>query len=317
MKYKLLVSMVRHELRLLLRSKWLMNFMILFIFLSGLLYFYGLNSVKLDPIKVSYGLESVNKNIDTMGINPEWYGLKEMKEETRSTDQIRQSAYNRSIAMLINLSLWLMPIICLILGTNSIIADKESGRFALFKTYQISYWYYMLSKFISLVLSMFVALGLSYGLFGFIFSIIGKSFEASIYQIFISVNILLVITFSSAALIVGALSKTRMQGLSCSLFFWSIALFGYEFIIFSVIDWIPYSLKLNSLFVLILLNPVESIRVWSISKLNANYVFGPEFLMIEKWGENGIVTLILLVSIFILIFLAFISSTKLMKKWVA
>jgi len=313
MKTKQIVSMVNLELRLLLRSKWLMNFMILLIFLSALLYFYGMSSVKSDPAKITFGMESVNKNIETMGVNPEWYGLKEIKKEVNSTADIKLAAYNRSIAMLINLSLWLISIICLILGTNSIIADKENGRFALFKTYQIPYWYYMCSKFISLVLSMFVALGLSYGLFGFIFSIIGKSFEASVYQVFMSVNMLLVVAFSAASLIVGAISKTRMQGLSYALFFWSIVVFVYEFIIFSVIDWIPYSQKLNSLFALILLNPIESIRVWSISKLNANYVFGPEFLIIEKWGENGLMTSFLLLSISILIFFAIITSTKLIK----
>ncbi|MFE8697502.1 ABC transporter permease [Cytobacillus sp. FJAT-53684] len=315
MKPGILFSMVKHELQLLLRSKWLLNFMILFIFLSALLYVYGLQSIKSDPVEKTFGLESVNTDIETMGVNPEWYGLKEIKKEVASSsDEINQSAYNRSIAMLINLSLWLLPIICLILGANSIIADKESGRFSLFKTYQISYWHYMCSKFYSLVLSMFVVMGISYGSFGLILSMIGKSFEGSVYLVFMAVNMLLIIVFSAAALFIGAISKTRMQGLSFALFFWSLVVFVYEFVIFSVIDWVPYSMKLSSLFFLILFNPVESIRVWSISKLNAEYVFGPEFLMIEKWAENGMLTGALLLSIAILIFLTIATSTQLLKK---
>lgn len=314
MKPALLHSMVKHELRLLLRSKWLLNFMILFLFLSALLYFYGLHSSKTDPVEITYGLDSVNTNIDTMGVNPEWYGLKEIKQEMNSTAQVEHSAYNRSIAMLINLSLWLMPIICLILGANSIIADKENGRFSLFKTYQVSYWHYMCSKFISLVLAMFVVMGVSYGLFGFIFSIMSKSFQASVYQVFMSVNLMLIIVFSAAASFVGAISKTRMQGLSFALFFWSLVVFVYEFVIFSVIDWIPYTMKLKSLFFFILLNPVESIRVWSISKLNANYVFGPEYLMIDKWEASGMLTSSLLLSLALLLLLTIASSTLILKK---
>ncbi|MBP2239670.1 Cu-processing system permease protein [Cytobacillus eiseniae] len=314
MKPTLLLSMVKHELQLLLRSKWLLNFMILFIFLSGLLYFYGIQSVKSDPVETTYGLESVNTNIETMNVNPEWYGLKEIKKEVENSEEISQSAYNRSIAMLINLSLWLIPIICLILGANSIIADKESGRFSLFKTYQISYWHYMGSKFFSLVLSLFVVMGISYGAFGLILSLIGKSFQGSIYLVFMIVNMLLIIVFSGAALFIGAISKTRMQGLSFALFFWSFVVFVYEFIVFSIIDFIPYSMKLGSLFFLVLLNPVESIRVWSISKLNADYVFGPEYLMIEKWAENGVLTGALLLSIAILIILTIATSTNLLKK---
>ncbi|MEH7343116.1 ABC transporter permease subunit [Bacillus sp. JJ1532] len=314
MELGILYSMVKHELRLLLRSKWLLNFMILFIFLSGLLYFYGLNSVKLDPVKVTYGLEGVNSNIETMGVNPEYYGLKEITQQPENTANINQTAYNRSIALLINLSLWLLPIICLILGANSIIGDKESGRLGLYKTYQVSYWKYMLSKFLSLVISMFVVMGVSYGLFGLIFSIIGKSFQASIFQVFLSVNMLLIIVFSAAALFVGAISKTRMQGLSYALFFWCLTVFIYEFVIMTVINWIPYAFKLKSLFFFILLNPIESIRVWSISKLNAEYVFGPEFLMIEKWGESGTLSISLMISIVLLMWIAMAISTKMLKK---
>ncbi|WP_231734725.1 ABC transporter permease [Bacillus sp. FJAT-29937] len=310
----ILYSMVKHELRLLLRSKWLLNFMILFIFLSGLLYFYGLNSVKLDPVKVTYGLEGVNSNIETMGVNPEYYGLKEITKQPENTTNINQTAYNRSIALLINLSLWLLPIICLILGANSIIGDKESGRLGLYNTYQVSYWKYMLSKFLSLVISMFVVMGVSYGLFGLVFSIIGKSFQASIFQVFLSVNMLLIIVFSAAALIVGAISKTRMQGLSYALFFWCLTVFIYEFVIMTVINWIPYAFKLKSLFFFILLNPIESIRVWSISKLNAEYVFGPEFLMIEKWNESGTLSIALMISIVLLMWIAMAISTKMLKK---
>ncbi|MEH7124306.1 ABC transporter permease subunit [Bacillus sp. JJ1773] len=314
MELGILYSMVKHELRLLLRSKWLLNFMILFIFLSGLLYFYGLNSVKLDPVKVTYGLEGVNSNIETMGVNPEYYGLKEITQQPENTANINQTAYNRSIALLINLSLWLLPIICLILGANSIIGDKESGRLGLYKTYQVSYWKYMLSKFLSLVISMFVVMGVSYGLFGLIFSIIGKSFQASIFQVFLSVNMLLIIVFSAAALFVGAISKTRMQGLSYALFFWCLTVFIYEFVIMTVINWIPYAFKLKSLFFFILLNPIESIRVWSISKLNAEYVFGPEFLMIEKWSESGTLSISLMISIVLLMWIAMAISTKMLKK---
>ncbi|MBT2691276.1 ABC transporter permease subunit [Bacillus sp. ISL-47] len=314
MKPLLLYSMTKYELRLLMRSRWLLNFMILFIFLSGLLYFYGLQSVKSDPVEVTFGLESVNTNIETMGVNPEYYGLQEIKQEEEKAGTVSQSAYNRSIAMLINLSLWLLPIICMILGANSIIADKENGRFSLYKTYQASAGYYMGSKFLSLVLSMFIVMGVSYGMFGFIFSIAGNSFAAGIYQVFMLVNMLLILVFSSASLLVGAVSKTRMQGLSLALFFWSTVVFVYEFVIFSVIDWIPYSLKQSSLFFLILLNPIESIRVWSISKLNSEYVFGPEYLMIEQWGTNGILTLSLLLSIIIIIFITIVSSTQLLKK---
>ncbi|UOE53069.1 ABC transporter permease subunit [Bacillus sp. CMF12] len=314
MNPELLYSMTKYELRLLLRSRWLLNFMILFFFLAGLLYLYGLQSVKSEPAEVSYGLEGVNDNIETMGVNPEYYGLKEIKPEERHTAGFSQSAYNRSIAMLMNLSLWMLPIICMILGGSSIIADKENGRLSLYRTYHSSSAYYLISKFLSLVLSLFFVIGLSYGLFGFFFSLSGSSFAAHIYQVFLLVNMLLILVFSAASLLIGAISKSRMQGLSAAIIFWIIMVFVYEFIIFSVTGWIPYSLKQISLFSLILLNPVESVRVWSISKLNSEYLFGPEYLMIEKWGTNGSLTLALTLSIILIILITIISSARLLTK---
>lgn len=310
----LLYSMTKYELRLLLRSRWLLNFMILFFFLAGLLYLYGLQSVKSEPSEVSYGLEDVNANIETMGVNPEYYGLKEIKPEEGHTAGFSQSAYNRSIAMLMNLSLWMLPIICMILGGSSIIADKENGRLSLYKTYYESSGYYLISKFLSLVLSLFFVIGLSYGLFGFIYSLAGSSFAAHIFQVFLLVNMFLIFVFSAVSLLIGAISKSRMQGLSAAIIFWITMVFVYEFIIFSVTGWIPYSLKQISLFFLILLNPVESVRVWSISKLNSEYVFGPEYLMIEKWGANGSLTLALTLSIILIIFITFITSARLLTK---
>lgn len=310
----LLYSMTKHELRLLLRSRWLFNFMILFFFLAVLLYLYGLQSVKSDPAEVTYGLEGVNDNIETMGVNPEYYGLKEIKAEEGNAAGFSQSAYNRSIAMLINLSLWMIPIICMILGGSSIIADKENGRLSLYRTYQASSGYYLISKYLALVLSLFFVIGISYGIFGLIFSLAGSSFNAHIYQVFLLVNMLLILVFSAASLLIGALSKTRMQGLSAAIIFWILMVFVYEFITFSVIGWVPYAFKQNSLFLFILMNPVESVRVWSISKLNSEYVFGPEYLIIEKWGANGSLAIALTVSISLIILITILSSARLLTK---
>ncbi|PAE26315.1 MULTISPECIES: ABC transporter permease subunit [Bacillaceae] len=310
----LLFTMTKHELRLLLRSRWLLNFMILFFFLAVLLYLYGLQSVKSDPAEVTYGLEGVNDNIETMGVNPEYYGLKEIKTEEGNTEGFSQSAYNRSIAMLINLSLWMIPVICMILGGSSIIADKENGRLSLYRTYQASSGYYLISKFLALVLSLFFAAGISYGLFGLISSLAGSSFAAHIYQVFLLVNMFLILVFSAASLLIGALSKTRMQGLSAAIIVWILMVFVYEFIIFSVIGLVPYAVKQNSLFMFILLNPVESVRVWSISKLNSEYVFGPEYLIIEEWGANGSLTLALTISITLIILITILSSARLLTK---
>ncbi len=313
-KLKKLCFMTMHELRLLLRSKWLLNFTILFIAMAALFFFYGLKSIDSNPTEVKYGLESIGE-IDTGTVDPSYFGLEELpNEDEQSAETNKSVGYNRAIAMLMNLSLWLIPIISLILGANSIIADKEDGRLALYKTYQMPYIYYLISKFIALCLSLIASLGIAYGSFGIIISIVGGEIETSFLLTFLILNILLVITFSAMSLLIGAVSVTRMQGLSLALFIWSFFVFVYEFIVFTAIDWIPYTQKLKSILVFVLLNPIESIRVWSIEKLNANYIFGPEFLILEEWANNGILTNYILLTFIIMIIITFIVSNQLIKR---
>ena len=314
-KLKVLSQMIVHELRLTLRSKWLLNFILLFMAMAALFYFYGIKSVETD-VDVKYGIESIGviEYGDENKIDPSYFGLEEIVVEDGVSEDGESVGYSRAIALLMNLSLWLIPIICLILGTNSIIADKEGGRLALYKTYQMPYMYYLLSKFIALCLSLIASLGIAYGIFGAILALTGNELEMSILITFIVLNIFLIVIFSALSLVIGSISVTRMQGLSLALFAWCFLVFVYEFIIFSIVNWIPYSQKLNSLLVLVLLNPIESIRVWTIEQLNADYIFGPEFLIIKEWGEAGMLTNYMILSFLLMIIFAFLVSNQLLKK---
>lgn len=311
--FQTLRAMTSYELRLLLRSKWLLNFMLLLLIMAALFYFYGLKSLEADPQEISYGLADSGIKIDTGTIDPSYFGLEEIQQDESTIDE--KSGYNRAMALLMNLSLWVMPIISLIFGTNAIVADKEDGRLSLYRTYQKPYFYYLLSKFLALSISLLVALGITYGLFGVIIFLTTDGAEISYYKTLILLNIFLIITFSALSVFIGAISSTRMQGLSFALCAWSFLVFGYEFIIFSIVDLIPYAYKLNSMLALILSNPIESLRVWSITKLNANYIFGPEYLIIDQWGQSGRFTnYVVLSSLFMIAIALFLANFTIAKR---
>lgn len=313
MRKNLFYSMVVYELRLFIRSKWLLSISLLFFFLSLIFYFYGITSVKADPTEIIYGAES-GIEISTGTVDPSIYGLKALDSTTQSSSDSSTSTYNRTISLLINLSLWLIPILCLIIGTTSIISDKESGRMDLYKTYQTPFILYLLSKFSALSLSLIGAVGVSFGLFGLICSLFGSSIESSLIQLFLLLTIFLIFVFSALSLVIGSFCATRMQGLSYSLFLWSFIVFIYEFIIFTLIEYVPYAFKLKGLFVLILVNPIESIRIWSIAQMNAGYIFGPEFLILDEWNRSGELTVYLVLSLLIVTGLSILLSNKLMKR---
>lgn len=307
-------TMIIYELRLLIRSKWLLNFMLLLLLMAALFYFYGLKSLEADPHEVNYGLASVGDNIDTGTVDPSYFGLKEMPADNTGATTDENAGYSRAISMLMNLSLWVLPIICLIFGTNALVADKEDGRLNLYRTYQMPFYYYLISKFIALCLSLLVALGLSYGLFGIVVTLTTNGAEFDYFTTFFLLNLFLIVIFSALSVLIGSISTTRMQGLSYALCVWSFLVFGYEFIIFSIIDVVPYAYKLNSMLLLVLSNPIESLRVWSITKLNANYIFGPEYLLIDKWGQNGSLTNYIILSACLMIVIALLLANVTIKK---
>lgn len=313
MKKTLLHSMLLYELRLSLRSKWLMSISVLFFFLAAIFYLYGITSVKADPSAAIYGAES-GISIETGTVDPSIYGLKEIETKELAPNELLTSSYNRTISLLINLSLWLIPILCLIIGTTSIISDKESGRMDLYKTYQTPYILYLLSKLSALSFALIAATGFSFGLFGLLSAVLAGPTETSLLQTFLILNVLLILVFSAISLMIGSFCSTRMQGLAYSLFFWSFFVFIYEFVIFTLIEYIPYSYKLKGLFILILANPIESIRIWSISKLNAAYIFGPEYLILNEWSRSGELTLYLTLSLIIIIGLSVLLSNLLIKR---
>lgn len=89
---------------------------------------------------------------------------------------------------------------------------------------------------------------------------------------------------------------------------------GYEFVIFSIIDFIPYSLKLKSLLFFLLLNPVETLRVWAIEQLNANYIFGPEYLVLKTFTKTGTLNIAAMTALFAMAVVAILLSTHLLKR---
>ncbi|PAV31039.1 copper ABC transporter permease [Virgibacillus profundi] len=325
MKRSMFQSMLKLEIRVLLRSKWLLSLLVLFIGLAFLLYFYGIESAKSTAVPVVTDSGETGGVVFSVGeVDPAYFGLEAVEdtsavydEDGNLTQETMSNAYSRSIAMLINLSLWIVPIICLIIGTNSLVADKEEGRFSLYRTYQMSNGYYLISKYMSLCVTLMISLGVSYGIFGLFLYFTGALQDAMMFGVFLALNLLIIFVFSGLAILIGSYAVTRMQGLSLALFAWSFLVFVYEFIIYSIIDFVPYAQKLNILFVLILANPVESIRVWAINNLGANYIFGSQYLILDEWGASGTLNVYFFMSIILIIIISLILSVLVIKRRVA
>lgn len=185
---------------------------------------------------------------------------------------------------------------------------------SLLRTYRVSGFYYLVSKYVALFLALSVATSLSYGVFGAGMALMGKLHGVQLFITFLTLNLVLIAVFGALSVLLGTWSASRMQGLSFALAAWSFFVFVYEFIVFSIIGLIPYTYKLQNLIALIFLNPVESLRVWAIDQLNAAYVFGPQFLIIEQWGDSKMLTVYILGSTFGIIAIT-LTGAVLKLKW--
>lgn len=238
-------TIAKNELRIIVRSKWLFTFSIIYSVLAMTIVYFGSESA-----------------------------------------MSGYSGFNRTTASLLNLTLFLIPLITLLVGSTSLTGEKEDGGLGLLMTYPIHPSAVIIGKLIGLFLAMVAVISFGYGMAGVTLFISGSELAITYFLLFYVFSIALAGIFLSIALLVGLIATTRFQALSISLFLWAFFVLFYEFVIMGIVMIIPDG-GITPIFTLsVLLNPVELIRVWVIISLGSGTIFGPSLYDFTLWSEN-------------------------------
>jgi Cu-processing system permease protein len=194
--------------------------------------------------------------------------------------------YSSTTGTMLNLILYLLPLMTLLLGSFSLTAEKEEGSWQLLSTYPMSAASFINGKYVGLTITLLLIISFGYGLTGVIGALVGKSFDFATYLLFFVFSMLLIFLFLALALIVGTLAKNRWQALTFCVGIWFFTIIGWPMVLIAFLGLLPYLWIKPALLCLTLMNPAELVRLFVVVKLGGGSVLGPEYYQWVQWINN-------------------------------
>lgn len=197
------------------------------------------------------------------------------------------AVYTDMTGTVINMILYLLPLITLLLGGFSIAVEKEDGHWGLLSTYPLSTYSFLWGKWIGLTVILLTMLFFSFGLAGIISVIFNQALTLSTLLFFWIFSSILALVYLSIALLIGSFAKNRWQALIIGIGVWFLTVIIWPLLVIGTLSHLPsYKLIQPILQVLTILNPAEFVRVFSIMRLGAGSAFGADYDMWITWATS-------------------------------
>lgn len=202
--------------------------------------------------------------------------------------------FNRAVIHLLNVNLYLLPLLVLLLGSIHNANEKESGWMSLVLTYPISPLVLLLARVSSLSLVLIAVLSLGYGLASLIAALFAATLPIKDFLILYGLSVSLIVLLTPLATCIGILSKTRFQAISIALASWAFLVLLYDFLILFLIRSIPPHVFEWGLTLVVALNPIQLVRVLVIMIMDGGVVFGPSLYQFTAFVQSvsGIILII-------------------------
>lgn len=196
--------------------------------------------------------------------------------------------YTDMTGTVLNMTLYLLPLITLLLGGFSVAVEKEDGQWQLLSTYPISAYAFLWGKWIGLAIVILIMIFFSFGVAGMITYIAGQSISFLTFLFFLLFSSVLALIYLSIALLIGSMVKNRWQALVVGITVWFLTIIIWPLLMISTLSQLPsYKLVQPTLQILTILNPAEFVRVFSIMRMGAGSVFGADYNQWIVWSTSS------------------------------
>lgn len=197
------------------------------------------------------------------------------------------SGYTSTSGTLLNLIVYLIPLMTLLLGSFSLTSEKEEGSWSLLSTYPVKTLSFLAGKYAGLALVLLTIIGFGYGLTGVLSALLGAGLSLESYALFFAFSIGLVFLFLAAALVIGTFANNRWQALTIGVAVWFFLIIGWSPLLIAFLGLLPYLWIKPALVVLTFLNPAELVRLFVIVKLGGGSILGPEYYQWVQWIQQA------------------------------
>ena len=209
--------------------------------------------------------------------------------------------FARTSASLLNLVLYVIPLVALTMGTLSFTSD--AGANELLYAQPVSRVDVMLGKLAGLFTSIVTATFIGFGLAGIIIGLKGGTEGASRYPIVIVFSLLLALIFLSLSALISVVCKRKTKAFGLSVFVWFFFVLFYDLLVIGSTFLFKERTANNLIFGSLFGNPVDIVRVSCLMLLNGKDIFGSAGASLLKFtgGEaTGLTVLVLALAFWII-----------------
>lgn len=273
MNYLLITRIARQELLVNIRNKWTIIFAVVF----GVL-----------VVSISY-----------IGIMAE--GFSGMQNFTRTS------------ASILNLVLYIVPLVALIMGTLSFTSDR--GTTELLFSQPVFRSEILLGKILGLFFSLSLSMLLGFIVAGGIISSVTGAEGVLQYLMFVILSLLLALVFLVVAVVIATANRRKSKSFGISLFAWFFFVLFYDLIVLGVSLFFKGHTANYILFLSLFGNPVDMVRVASLIILDNVSIFGAAGAALLRFlGGSGMSVVLLVLSLFVWIGIPIVFSHRMLNK---
>lgn len=184
------------------------------------------------------------------------------------TGSVSVSELDVSVISLASLSVYLIPLIALMLSFDAMVGELERGTMMLLLTYPVTRWQVIMGKFLGHVLILFIAILGGYGGAVIVMTLVtgGGTEGWQAYVVMMASSMLLGAIFIALGYLVSVLVKERATAVGAAIGLWLVFVVLYDLLLFGALTMDKDQLIGQQLFsMLMLVSPTDSYRVLNLS----------------------------------------------------
>lgn len=209
--------------------------------------------------------------------------------------------FARTSASLLNLVLYVVPLVALTMGTLSFTSEKSASE--LLFSQPVSRTEILLGKVSGLFASIFTATLIGFGLAGLVIATQAGTEGLLRYPLLVGFSLLLALVFLSLSAFISALCQRKTKAFGVALFVWFFLVLFYDLLIIGVTFLLKERTANTFIFASLFGNPVDMVRVACLMMLDGRDVFGAGGAALLKFlgGERlGILLLLAMLTLWII-----------------
>lgn len=221
--------------------------------------------------------------------------------------------FARTSASLLNMVLYIVPLVALTMGTLSFTSEKSAGE--LLFSQPVSRGEILFGKFLGLFASIFTATLIGFSLAGIIIAAQAGGEGSLRYPVFVGFSLVLALIFLSLSAFISTLCRRQSKAFGVALFAWFFFVLFYDLVVIGATFMFKERTANAFLFGSVFGNPVDMVRIASLITLNGKDIFGAGGAeLLRFFGGESLSILFLLGALSVWVVAPLFAAQRLLRR---